>query len=491
MKRSLFALFAILCLTIQVIKAQERFLSECFEYVEVQTGIHYASNYDVLTGSPSLKNLFLDVYEPTGDSLTERPAIILIHSGGFLPHPVNMQTEGTRSDSTVVGIARRLARSGYVVVSIDYRLGWNPFSPSIEIRNTQIIQAIYRGIQDVHSAIRFLNKSYIEDGNPWGIDTSRIVVWGIGSGGWLSLNTIGLRDHQQMLLPKFTRQDSSSMVPFTDFGDPSGSTETDLNVVNHPGYSSNFHLGVNLSGALGDTMWLNEDMVPLISFHAFNDFIITCYDYYISIPPNPPSTVFQHFGSCIIQDHLDSLGNHHSWKDAGFMDPFTQRASSINGGVEGFFPFDRSQNLLDVNPWSWWSADNVNHENGLHFNPDMSFEKAMIFTDSILGYFWPRAYHTLSLDLLSSSTNEPNKEELSLFPNPGTDIMYITRNPGITGNIVYINLLDITGKLINVYHFLNEEIISLNISQYPTGLYMVTIFDDHGNAATGKYAITK
>ena len=58
--------------------------------------------------------LLLDLYRPATRSSRPRPAVVLIHGGGF--------SGGSRSQPDLVRIARGLARSGVVVASMDYRL---------------------------------------------------------------------------------------------------------------------------------------------------------------------------------------------------------------------------------------------------------------------------------------------------------------------------------------------------------------------------------
>ncbi len=63
-----------------------------------------------------MKALLLDLYEPTGQTVpgSPRPAILIIHGGGFVG--------GSRQFPAWVDLATELAKRGYVVASIDYRL---------------------------------------------------------------------------------------------------------------------------------------------------------------------------------------------------------------------------------------------------------------------------------------------------------------------------------------------------------------------------------
>jgi carboxylesterase type B len=115
----------------------------------------------------------MDVYTPTGDTETDRPLIVYLHTGSFLPRYINQLPTGSKSDSATVEMCRRFAKKGYVVAAIGYRAGWNPASPSENTRKQTIIQAVYRSMQDAKTAVRFFRKSIAEESNPYGIRTRR------------------------------------------------------------------------------------------------------------------------------------------------------------------------------------------------------------------------------------------------------------------------------------------------------------------------------
>ena len=67
---------------------------------------------DVEYGKPGGESLLLDIYQPPEKPTHPRPAVVLIHGGGW-----------TNFDkSTMRGMANFLAHSGFVAVSINYRL---------------------------------------------------------------------------------------------------------------------------------------------------------------------------------------------------------------------------------------------------------------------------------------------------------------------------------------------------------------------------------
>ena len=186
----LLAAFAI-CLTAG---AQTRYLDEVFSDVTVTSDIQYGTNITVITAlqglPPAPQPLVLDLYEPTGDTETDRPLLLYFHTGNFLPPYINGGPLGTKTDSTAVEICTRYAKMGYVVASVDYRLGWNPTAATQAERTLQLIQAAYRGVQDSRTAVRFFRKSVAEDGDPYGINTAQIGLIGEGTGGYITLSLI-------------------------------------------------------------------------------------------------------------------------------------------------------------------------------------------------------------------------------------------------------------------------------------------------------------
>ena len=81
--------------------------------VRVTQGIVYGDGR-VNQPEPGRARLLLDLYRPETTARRPRPAVVLIHGGGF--------RAGSRSQPDLVRIARGLVRGGVVVASIDYRL---------------------------------------------------------------------------------------------------------------------------------------------------------------------------------------------------------------------------------------------------------------------------------------------------------------------------------------------------------------------------------
>lgn len=123
--------------------AQTRYLDEVFSDVTVTSNIQYGTNITVITAlqglAPAPQPLALDLYEPTGDTETDRPLLLMFHTGNFLPVYLNGGAQGTKTDSAIVEMCTRYAKMGYVVASVDYRVGWNALAATQEERTLQLI----------------------------------------------------------------------------------------------------------------------------------------------------------------------------------------------------------------------------------------------------------------------------------------------------------------------------------------------------------------
>ena len=189
----------------------QRYITEQFSDVTVTQDVVYGENYSVLTGAPVLGDLTMDVYEPTGDTEDDRYLIVLMHAGSFLPKGLNTLPFGNNRDSALVEIANQLAKRGWVVANINYRLGWNPAAPAEEDRASTIINAVYRSMQDLKTAIRFFRKDAATT-DTYNIDPTRIVAGGDNSGGYAVLAAGALNDTTETEYLKFLDGQGASFI---------------------------------------------------------------------------------------------------------------------------------------------------------------------------------------------------------------------------------------------------------------------------------------
>ena len=186
------------------------------------------------------ENLKMDVYTPYGDLNTNRPLVILAHSGGFL--------NGSKDCSDMAALCDSLTRLGYVTATIEYRKGFNPLDAESAER------AVYRGIQDGKAAVRYFKQNAAS----YGVDTNYIYFGGMSAGGYMALHVAYM--------------DLESERPASSYG---GGTVNDLGCLDCAGntyaHSSKVRAILDYWGAVQDTSIINTGDIPLMIMHGEND----------------------------------------------------------------------------------------------------------------------------------------------------------------------------------------------------------------------------
>jgi carboxylesterase type B len=148
---------------------QVRYRDQVFSTVTVTNNLTYGSAVNL---SGQTITLQLDMYRPTGDTVTGRPAIVWVHGGSFCC--------GDKTSAELVDEATTFAKLGFVNVSINYRLE----SPGCSGSFSNCGQAILEAWADAQSAVRFIRTNAAT----YGIDPSRIAIGGSSAGGITALN---------------------------------------------------------------------------------------------------------------------------------------------------------------------------------------------------------------------------------------------------------------------------------------------------------------
>ncbi len=239
--KQLYSLVALLAVTVSL-QAQEcgsgRYtIPNYFNDVTVTTGVQFGSNTGVSGGAQTLR---MDVYEPTGDVLGLRPVVVVAFGGSFIG--------GDRTQ--VADICRRFAKLGYVAIANDYRVGF--FLPN-EATTTR---AVMRGSHDMKACVRYIRKTIEEDGNPYRIDTDRIIIGGVSAGAISAIHAAYLDEESEV--PAILQGEIASL------GGVNGNSGA-------PGFSSEVLAVYSFSGAIGDTLWMNAGDAPLVSIHEDGD----------------------------------------------------------------------------------------------------------------------------------------------------------------------------------------------------------------------------
>lgn len=245
-----FYLLTVLCLiAVSILKAQcdnNRYRNYVFTDVVSTTDIQYGENIDYQGANTPL---LMDIYEPAGDAASDRPLVIMCHGGYFL--------SGDKAAADMLPLCEDLAKMGYVVASINYRVGI-PFGASLEVPYGQ---AVVRAVQDLRAAIRWFRKNAAESGNTYRINPNQVYTGGASAGGFMALH-IAYMDESE--IPSWLDMSIAGLE-----GGLEGNS-------GNPGYSSEVQGIIPISGALGDSDWIDPtDTTPACVFHGDADQTVT------------------------------------------------------------------------------------------------------------------------------------------------------------------------------------------------------------------------
>lgn len=490
MKKKLLVLGTMMIATFSSLLAQTRYCDEVFSGVSVTDSVVYATNkiyFPFPTGIPPQGDLYMELYQPVGDTATARPLAIVLHTGSFLPQPYNQGVTGSRKDSNIVETCKRFARRGFVAAAVSYRLGWNPLTSDQDVRTSTLLKAVYRAVQDVRSSVRYFRKDAATSNN-YKIDPNKIIIMGYGSGGYIALASATLDKWEEVTLPKFL--DANTALPYVDttiMGNFWGlGGNPDYNMDNHAGYSSDVNLIINAGGALGDSTWLEAGDVPMVGFHVVGDPFAPYTEGMVIVPTTGGNVVYvSGTYDVILRCNNPTYGNNNAiFTNPPFIDPLTVKANSMNNGLEGLYPLNLSNPATQAGPWEWWDPTNAVTkwgqtvvDNALATNPDMSKNKAMAYIDTIIGYSIPRVVRVFGLDNCPGTVGiaENNaKTTTKIFPNPTAESVQTSTAAG-QGTITEVFIYDNTGRLVKQVSNLRNQEYSLNVKDLPKGVYQMKV----------------
>ncbi|NII29691.1 alpha/beta hydrolase [Pseudoflavitalea sp. X16] len=212
--------------------------------------------------------LLLDIYfPPVATTAHKYPLVLFTHGGGFI--------QGDKADTKTICSA--LADSGFVVASINYRLGWRTGTSSCSGDTLNKRLAAYRAIQDANAALRFL----VSKAGEYAIDENYVFIGGGSAGAGTSLMTTYITNP---VAQQIAAQEYVALGPVNT----SGNLLTTAFVIKGI---------VNMWGALPDsTLITSSAAVPMISFHGTSDNVVP-YDFGYS--NNCPNYQMEYGSACL------------------------------------------------------------------------------------------------------------------------------------------------------------------------------------------------
>lgn len=193
-----------------------------------------AKQQELDNGKKDLK-LTMDIYVPNDGQKASRPLLVLIHGGAFF--------NGDKADMGFPEWGHDFASMGYVVASVNYRLGFKKNLASVK-------QAGFYAVQDVDAAIRYI----VHNKEVYAVDPNRVFVAGTSAGGITALNVTFMRNGD---IPSEAQEEGG------------------INAVN-PELNDSYKIRAvgNMWGAVNKLSILDNASSSIISFHSTGDPVV-------------------------------------------------------------------------------------------------------------------------------------------------------------------------------------------------------------------------
>lgn len=267
------------------------YISKQYSIQNTIKNIPYGIAQNYLNESDTLK---LDIYKPAGNTATNRPLLVLVHGGAWVG--------GDKSETSLIQTAQEFVKRGYVVATVNYRLGthkanWalTPFQKDVNAAfhlvyisdSAEVMRAWYRAIQDVKGAIRFLKARYKQDS----ICTEAVYVGGESAGGFNAMGVAFLDKNSEkpascaaisdVPMPQSNLLDnypgskvSSAQLKRPDLGDVDGSLNINGHHAKVKGVLNLF--GGLLAESISKNWMAGQDSMLVYMTHQSCDGIVPC-----------------------------------------------------------------------------------------------------------------------------------------------------------------------------------------------------------------------
>jgi len=479
--------FLLFLFYVKVLFAQDyRYTEDQFTTTTVIPNVVYgtAPFVDSVSGieaNTTSDDLIMDVYLPDGDTNTLRPAIVFAHGGGFF--------SGNKNHDDMVALCELYAKKGYVTISINYRLGFHVVGNI----NMHAIRAVYRGLQDGKTAVRYLRAN----ASTYGIDATKIYFTGSSAGAFIALHSIYMDDLSEKPIEAGEYSYANATFPFLHTAPDLG----DFDIGDNLGFKGEPDAVVSLWGAVQNTSLVNvEDDESIFLVHGHDDAVVP----FNSGPPFSIPLLNTVEGSNLIKNRLDNIGltNNETYFVEGLGHEFygVLNGTFINGSGneywdiivdrmtsflwnehKPFVDFSSSETALTVDftddssgalSWLWDFGDGNSStlQNPSHtYANEGDYDVKLYIENDILS--WNEITKTVNVETLSlDAFSDLN---FKYHPNPTSKNLNLSFS-NYQDNIK-ISMHNIAGQLIKQEQFYNQQNVILNLEELTPNMYFVTV----------------
>ncbi len=216
-KHLCFLIVAISFIACSKVENPNKYIEEVYNTIELTT-FEYASGLE------------LDFYSAKEATDKERPLIIVMHGGGF--------QGGDKTNKAELKFCREMARRGFAIASISYRLTRAGKGFDCKTTYDEKIETFREASFDLLAASNFL----ISKSSLLKFDANKIILLGSSAGAEAVLNTVYMRN--------------SNMLKDLDYG------------------QAHFAGVISLAGAMVSMDYFKENITPAILIHGEKDYIV-------------------------------------------------------------------------------------------------------------------------------------------------------------------------------------------------------------------------
>jgi acetyl esterase/lipase len=459
-----------------------RYVHTIFPGAVKTSGIIYGTapflNYPYINeAATTVQNLVMDLYQPQGDTFSNRPAIIFAHPGGFVT--------GNRTVDDMVAFCDTFARKGYVTATIDYRQGLEVLdNPDLHYQ-----RGAYRGIQDGRTAVRFLRANATQ----YGIDPDRIYFAGSSAGAFIAINSVTLDETE---LPVYVGPVSYTAFFQNYTGPDLGDPDIGANL----SFSGTPDGILGLWGGVDDTLKIGtNNSAPMFLVHGTADETVP----FTSGPPFGFSSLADVFGSNAISKRLAKIGmpaadtyfvegeghefhgaSNGMWENGTggneYWDTIVEKSTTFFWQVhKPDAAFSIVANALEISfndqsigatGWKWDFGDGGS---SIEQNPVHTYSSEGTYLVSLYIMNNNQSWDTISQSVIvldNTSLKEGLAQIVRIYPNPASMKLFIESSTPVTEHMVKV--FDPSGKEMQVTMSKTGTTNTMDISGWKSGVYI-------------------